>query len=204
VLRGNDGAQRLYVARNLAGVAVVCSSHLKVLPSSVAWAYGGKSLSFSGSGDPRRGYRLFLQRSAGQLPAQQVQLPGYLDADPAAWSPDGHWLAWHAGPRSQPSRGHLYLASTEAPSDAESLTRGLAGGLEPRFSADGKWLSYTAVHDFEPMRSTVVLVDPWHREERREIDLGQVTSGAVLSSDGSKVAVLAGEPSHLRLYVEEL
>lgn len=182
--------------------AVLCSPTLDVLPGSLAWAPNGKRISFSGSGDLSLGARLFLARPDGARPAEALRTSGYLPARPAAWSPDGQWLAWGAGLRSRPEPGQLYIGRTASLAAARPQPGALRWSAHPRFSPDSRWL---ATASCPPGGSCIMLVlaaDTWQIALR--LELGSALLPPVFSPDSSRIAVVAEQGGRRGVVVSEL
>lgn len=73
-------------------------------------------------------------------------------ADSPAWSPDGRWLAYVAGP--EPAQRRLWVVGVEGGSPRPLTVKGLSIA-EPRWSPDGKWIA--GVLDVEEHRRVVLV-----------------------------------------------
>lgn len=198
------GAPRLFVTALAQAAALPCNPQLTVLPRSVVWSPDGRNLSFSGTAEPRNGYRLYWTRSHGSLPAQRVTGSAYAGNEPALWSSDGKWLVWKLASRSHPVRGSLHLSPTDAMSRYRVLDKAPTWGNEPQFNRDCSKLAYTGYENADGSGARVVVLGLDEARARREIKLGEVTDTPQFSPSGNKLAVLAGPREKRSLYVVDL
>jgi len=195
-----QGVLRLFSCRrDLEIVAPLCP-HLTAWPRSLSWSPDGSLLAFAGSADLNRGAKLYITTPSGLDLPVRLDRPGYLPDAPPVWSPDGRWLAWVAGPLSDPRRGRVWLAPTKAAASAKELVFGVGGG-EPSFSTDGETLYFVRYDAWDPARgrlASVLTSDPGRLMIR---DGDREAHTLVLSPDGARMAVVSGEAARAKLRV---
>ena len=100
-----------------------------------AMSRDGRSL-LVGRPEPAGGYGLFAVASDGSGELQPVSTDGPA-SDEGAFAPDGRLVAYHA---TRTGRAEIYLS--RFPPTGERWQVSPAGGVQPRFSADGRALYY--------------------------------------------------------------
>ena len=110
-------------------------------------------------------------------------------------SPDGQWVAYTVSTtdlEKDRSRTQIWMVSTEG-GDPIPLTMSGESASNPRWSPDGKYLSFTASRG-EGSRSQVFLLDRRGGEAQALTDIEQGAGSYVWSPDGSKLLLTLRDP----------
>lgn len=186
------GRSVLYVCMLSQGMAVTVNSYLRPLPHSLAMPAGGALIAFAATGlhdddDPH----WFVALVGVRQPAQKLDSQGYAPDQPPVWSPDSQWLAWTAGPRSDPEQGNLFLAATTELAKVTRVVAGRAGAGQPAFSPDGHDLVFTAYDSWQPRTARLAWLKLGRPEPPRLLTVPDNPEWPTFAPDGRRLACVA-------------
>src|SRR5216117_928965 len=111
-------------------------------------------------------------------------------------SPDGNWVAYvvsNIDVREDKSSAHIWQASFDGKSDRQ-ITYGQESESSPRWSPDGKYLSFTSSRPGKARGSQVWLLDRSGGEAFQLTDVKGRLQGYEWSPDSKRLALLIGDP----------
>lgn len=146
---------------------------------------------------------LFAALSAVFLCAQPARRPFKLDdlarlrevRDPQC-SPDGQWVAYTVSTidaKEDKSSGHVWMISYDGKTDRQ-VTSSTDSESSPRWSPDGKYLSFTSSRPGKAKGSQVWLLPRAGGEAMQLTDVKGRLQGYEWSPDSSKLALIVGDP----------
>ena len=144
-----------------------------------------------------------LMATAPVAQAQSAKHPLSLDdiqriadvRDPQC-SPDGNWVAYvvsNIDVREDKSSAHIWQASFDGKSDRQ-ITYGQESESSPRWSPDGKYLSFTSSRPGKARGSQVWLLDRSGGEAFQLTDVKGRLQGYEWSPDSKRLALVVGDP----------
>jgi dipeptidyl aminopeptidase/acylaminoacyl peptidase len=150
---------------------------------------------------------LVLMAGASAAPAAQKRNLDFSDlaslrevSDPQL-SPDGEWIAYMvrtSNLEKDRRYGDIWMASWDGTRAVQLTHTADAGESKPRFSPDGRYLSFLASRgdedDEDEKKSQVYLLDRSGGEARPLTDFPGGVSDYAWSPDGSRLAVIASDP----------
>jgi eukaryotic-like serine/threonine-protein kinase len=146
----------------------------------------GKLLAYANDRDGKGNLDVWVRQLAGGEPMQVTRDPA--DESEPDFSPDGTKLVY----RSNREGGGVYTTSTLGVTEPQMVA---AGGHTPRFSPDGKWITYytgeTARLNGRPMRSKLFILDV-ATEQTRQIEPQLAAAYHAIWSPDSKHILFAG------------
>ncbi|HEY4411901.1 MAG TPA: hypothetical protein VGN06_02790, partial [Gaiellaceae bacterium] len=128
---------------------------------------------------------------AGMRPEDVYELTGV--ADPRI-SPDGKRVAyavWSIDKDSNEYRGAVWVAPLDGSEDPRQFTSGERRDGTPRWSPDGKWLSFVSNRGEEKASANLYVIPSAGGEARRLTDLKESVEGAEWSPDSSRLVITA-------------
>jgi dipeptidyl aminopeptidase/acylaminoacyl peptidase len=146
---------------------------------------------------------LVILLSAVALVAQTNRHPLRLDdmtrfrdvRDPQL-SSDGQWIAYVVGttdPKEDKSSSHIWLVSIDGTNDRQ-ITFGNEGENSPRWSPDGKYLSFTSSRPGKARGSQVWLLDRNGGEAQQLTETKGRLQGYEWAPDSKRLALIIGDP----------
>jgi dipeptidyl aminopeptidase/acylaminoacyl peptidase len=146
---------------------------------------------------------LVILLSAVTLVAQTNRHPLRLDdmtrfrdvRDPQL-SPDGQWIAYVVGTtdaKEDKGSSHIWLVSIDGTNDRQ-ITFGNEGENSPRWSPDGKYLSFTSSRPGKARGSQVWLLDRNGGEAQQLTETKGRLQGYEWSPDSKRLALIIGDP----------
>jgi dipeptidyl aminopeptidase/acylaminoacyl peptidase len=131
-------------------------------------------------------------------------------ADPQV-SPDGRWVAYTVATRDakqDKSETQVWMAPTDGAGEALAMTAKGASASSPRFSPDGKYLSFLAARaaageDADDAKAQVWLLDRRGGEAQQLTEVSQGVQGYEWSPDGKRLVLLIQDLSPEEIEAQE-
>ncbi len=146
---------------------------------------------------------LLILALANALPAQTARRPLKLDdmarfrnvSDPQI-SPDGQWVAYVVGTtnaKDDKSNAHIWMVNIDGSNDRQ-ITFSNESENSPRWSPDGRYLSFTSSRPGKTRGSQVWLMDRRGGEATQLTELKGRLQGHEWSPDSKRLALVIGDP----------
>ena len=157
----------------------------------------GRLVAYASDRDGRGNLDIWVRQLAGGEPIQVTRDPA--DESEPAFSPDGTRIAY----RSNRGGGRIYVTSALGGSEPQALA---AGGHAPRFSPDGKWITYytgdMSSLTRRPMRSKLFLMNLSSSQVRQIEPQLAAAYDAIWSPDSKHILFSGSAVGHVRAPID--
>src|SRR6185295_17015305 len=139
---------------------------------------------------------LVLAQQSARRPLKLDDLARIRDVRDPQCSPDGQWVAYVVSTidvKEDKSNSHIWMVSLDGKSDRQ-MTWSQDSETSPRWSPDGRYLSFTSSRPGKAKGSQVWLLDRRGGEATQLTELKGRLQGYEWSPDSKRLALVVGDP----------